>query len=135
MQAALDIVGKQVDCHSIAAALRYDKVGIALRRLYILAMHRFEYILIAVDHYLGRTASLYAVAGDNTDKTVVRPSTKTLISSILRIVGSVSTNMPSTITTSDGFTSTVSSWRSAGKIRICGTDVLRLEQLQVLYKK
>ena len=44
----------------------------ALRRLYILAMHRFEYILIAVDHYLGRTASLYAVAGDNTDKTVVR---------------------------------------------------------------
>ena len=43
MQAALDIVGKvRLIAASIAAALRYDKVGIALRRLYIQEMHRFR---------------------------------------------------------------------------------------------
>ena len=62
LQAPFDIVGKQSDSHGVSAALRDDEVGEPFGRLYILAVHRFEHFLVAVDDHNRRASSLHAVA-------------------------------------------------------------------------
>lgn len=66
-----DVCPHDLDGLLVLAALRNNQVGITLRRLDELFMHRLEDIAITVENHLCGAASLYRISLNNADKSLV----------------------------------------------------------------